>query len=267
MERFIGETERQFGSCNEDYAQYAIERFRFCIQNASRLRDHLAHHQDSASEENRQVFCHYGNEVESLLSCLRELCRRWLEYVEVREEVSASAAYRVSQQAPSGRGRPCFDISVHQLKYLRSLSFTWTDIAALLGVSRMTIFRRRVEFLMVNETLVEDRELRTIISSIRQDMPNVGENMVLGRLRSMGYHVSRERVRHAIRATDPINSALRWQGILIPILFLAQIPCGISVCTYDNYNQYWACVILRSVSCVFCSLQFCLGKRLAFKPV
>ena len=194
MERFIGETERQF----------AIERFEFCIQSASRLRDHLAHHQDSASEENRQVLSQYGNEVESLLSCLRQLCRRWLEYVEVREEVSASAAYRVSQQAPSGRGRPRFDISVHQLEYLRS---SWTDIAALLGVSRMTIFRRRVEFQMVNETLVEDRELRTIISSIRQDMPNVGEKMVLGRLRSMGYHVSRERVRHAIRATDPIKMA------------------------------------------------------------
>ena len=31
IERFIGENERQFGNCNEDYAQYAIERFEFFI--------------------------------------------------------------------------------------------------------------------------------------------------------------------------------------------------------------------------------------------
>ena len=134
----------------------------------------------------------------------------------MKEEILATSAYRVSQQAPSGRGRPCFNISEHQLECFRSLSFTWTDIAALLGVSRMTIFRRRVEFQMVNETSVEDRELRTVISSIRQNMPHVGEKMVLGRLRSMGYHVSREHVEHAIRATNPINFALRWQGILTP---------------------------------------------------
>ena len=54
---------------------------------------------------------------------------------------------------------------------------------------------------MVNEMSVGDHELRTIVSSVRQDLPNVGEKMVLGRLRSMGYHVVRERVRHAIRAT------------------------------------------------------------------
>ena len=82
----------------------------------------------------------------------------------------------------------------------------------------MTIFRRRVEFQMSNEAAryVEDQELRTVISSVRRDLPNVGEKMVLGRLRSMGYQVTRERVRQAIRATDPINSALRWQGIITP---------------------------------------------------
>ena len=54
------------------------------------------------------------------------------------------------------------------------------------------------------------------MSSVRQDLPNVGEKLVLGRLRSMGYHVTRERVRQAIRAIDPINSALRWQGVFTP---------------------------------------------------
>ena len=78
MARFIGEAERQFGNCNEDYAQYAVEMFEFCIQSASRLRDHL---------ESRQVLSLYKSEVESLLSCLRELCQRWLDYCDLRRQI------------------------------------------------------------------------------------------------------------------------------------------------------------------------------------
>ena len=63
MEHFISETEQQFGSFNEDYAQYAIDRFEFCVHSASRLRDHLAHHRDSANEANRQVLSFYGDEA------------------------------------------------------------------------------------------------------------------------------------------------------------------------------------------------------------
>ncbi len=58
-----------------------------------------------------------------------------------------------------------FDVSREQLEYLRSLSFHWIDIAALLGISRGTLYRfvilfqwlklyfmyrRRVEFGMID---------------------------------------------------------------------------------------------------------------------
>ena len=55
------------------------------------------------------------------------------------------------------RGRPRFDISYSQLEFLSSLSFSWTKIASLLGVSRMTIYRRRVEFHMIDVgTVIHD---------------------------------------------------------------------------------------------------------------
>ena len=38
--------------------------------------------------------------------------------------------------------------------------------------------------------------------------------MVIGRLRSMGFKVTRSRVRTSIRATDPIQIALRWNSQL-----------------------------------------------------
>ena len=39
-----------------------------------------------------------------------------------------------------GQGRPRFDVARQQLEYLSSLSFSWSEIAALLGVSRTTIY-------------------------------------------------------------------------------------------------------------------------------
>ena len=51
-------------------------------------------------------------------------------------------AYQASSStSPAGAGRPQFDISKEQLEYLSSLGFKWTEVAALLGVSRMTIYR------------------------------------------------------------------------------------------------------------------------------
>ena len=38
--------------------------------------------------------------------------------------------------------------------------------------------------------------------------------MTWGRLRSMGYSVTRSRLRQAIRDIDPLHTALRWRGSL-----------------------------------------------------
>ena len=34
-----------------------------------------------------------------------------------------------------------FEIAKEQIEYLLSISFTWTEIAGLLGISRMTLYR------------------------------------------------------------------------------------------------------------------------------
>lgn len=44
---------------------------------------------------------------------------------------------------------------------------------------------------------------------MRSEFPEMGEVMVLGRLQSLGYKVTRDRVRRAIHESDPINTALR----------------------------------------------------------
>ena len=211
---FLRDAGRQFGNCTEDYAYYAVERLEVCAQNVSHLRDHLEAQIRSVSQQNRAVVSSYKIEMEELLECLRALFQEWRKYLEERERVSESIAYRVSVEHNSGRGRPRFKISRDQLEYLRSLSFSWKDIASLLGVSRMTIFRRRQEFGMLEEPsrTLDQHELRTVLVHMRRELPQLGEKMVIGRLRSMGYHITRVRVRAAVRVTDPIITALRWPG-------------------------------------------------------
>ena len=50
------------------------------------------------------------------------------------------------------------------------------------------------------------------MSEIKNTLPGVGEKLILGRHKSMGYWVTRAHVRDALRSVDPINTALRWQG-------------------------------------------------------
>ena len=116
-----------------------------------------------------------------------------------------------------GQGRPRAVVSQQQLLYLRSFNFSWTHIADLIGVSRVTLFRRRRELgILDSDTMMSmnDDELRSFVGRLREQLPTVGESLVIARIHSAGYHVPRSRIRSAIRITDPINTALRWRGIL-----------------------------------------------------
>ena len=41
------------------------------------------------------------------------------------------------------RGRPPFSVDTEQIIYLREIGFTWKEVATMLGISRMTLYRRR----------------------------------------------------------------------------------------------------------------------------
>ena len=91
------------------------------------------------------------------------------------------------------------------------MSFNWTQLAEMLGVSRMTIYRRRVEYGLNSSTSgsMTDSELRIILNEIQRDQPALGETMIWGRFRSMGFHVTRSRLRQTIRESDPLQRAFQ----------------------------------------------------------
>lgn len=216
LSSFLRDADRHLGNATVNYAQYVVDRLEIIVRTIFHLKEHIEAEMTSIEERNRHIGVHYVQDMEDLLQCLRPLSQEWQKYLDIKERCSNVVAYHSPLEHTSQRGRPRFIVSCEQLLYLRSLSFTWTEIASLLGVSRMTIFRRRQEFGILNEPGIEvnDAELRVVLSQLRRTFPELGEKMVIGHLRSLGYNVTRSRVRNAIRVTDPINVALRWQGNL-----------------------------------------------------
>lgn len=103
-------------------------------------------------------------------------------------------------------GRPAKDISDEQLLYLRQLGFTWSSMCNLLGVSRSTLYRRK---LLLNDETITYNEHEVIIREILQATPDAGEVYVLAALKARNIRVQRWKVREKLQIIDPIGRALR----------------------------------------------------------
>ena len=110
-----------------------------------------------------------------------------------------------------GAGRPTLSVDLFEVEYLRSLQFTWEDIANLLGVSRSTIYRRVKEcgLPIQGYSDISDQNLDSAISEIKAMYPNDGEVLMSGHLHSRGIIVPRARLRASIHRVDPVNTQER----------------------------------------------------------
>lgn len=196
ISRFISSLNNQRSLANEQFSEYAVERLEMFILNLLSLISHLSASGNLPNNGERNVevaLADMCTDLTGLSECLRSILTEWEDYLN-HPFSDGIHSYSAPISTPLGSGRPRFDISHQQLFYLRSMSFSWVQIANLLGVSRMTIFWRRTEFGMT-ETLdaerINDDELELIIRQIKRNFPSLGQTMVWGRVRSMGYHVSR----------------------------------------------------------------------------
>ncbi len=211
VETFIRSSSRQQGHASVDYAHYVVERFELIIRNLATIIEVFTNNQPT-DEDSRGTWSDYLSILRQLVDSCRSLSSQWDVYIDTVQSHPHPYNYLpplVHQQ--HARGRPSFDISRDQLVYLYSLCFTWTEIATLLGISRMTIYRRRCDFnmLTLNTSTLTDAELRELIRNWKLEMPAIGETLVVGRLHASGVFVTRERVRCAIRSVDPLNTSLR----------------------------------------------------------
>ena len=106
---------------------------------------------------------------------LSSLQTQWQMFYYIMEASSSNSSYSVSTTYTHGqrRGRPIFIISKEQLEYLHSLSFSWTQIALLLGLSRMTVYRRCEEFNILDEEgmPLSDSALDEILNDLHRQLP------------------------------------------------------------------------------------------------
>ena len=135
--------ERQHGIANAALSEHIIERLDLAIQSCTTIAHELANPSVSLTQEEQSTLDEFKASLDELLSCLRLLLEEWKDY----NSLYASAHFGSSYQVPvlhtgrSRRGRLRFEIEKEQLEYLLSISFNWSEIAALLGVSRMTLYR------------------------------------------------------------------------------------------------------------------------------
>ena len=197
LSEFLRSADRQLGYANAQYTDFAVEKFEVCIRSLTVLKENLDEPlQDTLSDlsdEERRSVDSVRSDVATLVQLCRELHALWEQYQDALQTTACSHS-NVSYRAPTSlgrRGRPTFGIQKEQLLCLSSLGFSWAAIAKLLGVSRMTVYRRRRQFgLLVDpQNTLDDQELHTVLRQVKADHPTLGETMIQGHLRAMGYKV------------------------------------------------------------------------------
>ena len=98
------------------------------------------------------------------------------------------------------QGRPAIEVFQEEVEYLRSLRFTWTKIADIVGISRRTLYRRLSEWdlpIDINYSIMSDSELDRLVADAKRVHPNYGE-VLMAHLNSRGVRVQHSKLRASI---------------------------------------------------------------------
>ena len=142
--RFLESSGRNYPTASEPYAEFILERLELCIILLNAVKLHLQELRSGNASGNgtdRKTLQCYHDDIEEVLGICRALSVRWKQKIDEINATGNHVTVVQPQLLRSSRGRPRFDMRGEQLLYLSSMSFSWTDIARMLGVSRMTVYR------------------------------------------------------------------------------------------------------------------------------
>ena len=160
----------------------------------------------------------FNQEIEDGLARLIEIletrCNILLNFSEQNSRQQLQATVALNFQCPTevtGRqGRPAYIVSPEQIEGLRSLGFSWKQVASLLSISERTLRARREEFeIREKYTDIDDNQLDTLVEQLLLESPNMGEKLLSGALLAKGIHIQRRRMRQSVSRVDPVGKALR----------------------------------------------------------
>ena len=158
------------------------------------------------------------DDLADFLSCLtNSFLPYWQNKLDSTYQFSHFEFHASPERHTGVPGRPRLLVDHDQIVCLRDMGFNWSEIARLLGISRMTLYRRRMELGITGScyTDISYHELCSVITEIREQMPDVGERMLNGALVARGILIKRQQLRDAIHDVDPVNTALRWNPRLL----------------------------------------------------
>ena len=92
------------------------------------------------------------------------------------------------------------------MEFLRSLRFSWSQLANILGISRSTLHRRLDEEgvrHLTSYTEISDAHLDQVVERVKRTHPNDGERLLIDHLAQDRISVPRVRVRASIHCVDP----------------------------------------------------------------
>ena len=142
--QLLESSERNLGISNGNFCEYMVERLEISIQSCTNLSILLQSPSVALSNEELDDINEYTTQVNDLLTYLKASLEKWKDYMAVLESTSIvrqTMSYQVCVIHNGRRGRPRFDVTREQIEYLFSLSFHWNEIADLLCISRMTLYR------------------------------------------------------------------------------------------------------------------------------
>ena len=113
------------------------------------------------------------------------------------KELAAMHHY-LFRSSPISQGRPKVEVHMDEVEYLRSLRFTWTKIAQILGISRRTLYRRLSEWNLPLDTYystISDSDLDGLVAQVKSENDTCGEILIMSHLHILGIRVQRSRLR------------------------------------------------------------------------
>lgn len=140
IDALILTAQRHCGIANASLSDHLIERFELAIQTCHSITNGLDNSSISLSADEMSAIDNVKGSLSDLISHLTRLLDEWKEYRDIYN-ASSSFSYQAPVMHTGRRGRPRFVVEKDQLEYLLSINFNWSEIAALLGVSRMTLYR------------------------------------------------------------------------------------------------------------------------------
>ena len=203
---------------------------------ATTIRLLIDHINEFRARSGREELSSVADSLSTVLRCTNAICG----YLSRCEPNSLYLGFNCNVRESNGcPGRPCIDVSKEQLEFLRSLHFSWCNIAKLLGVSVSTITRKRREHQLNEEnpqwSPISDEELERTVREISTTTPNIGERRLMGAIRSRNIHVQRRRIRECLRRVDPIGTALRWRPLIYRRKY--SVPCPNALWHIDGNHK------------------------------